>query len=122
MRRQRQDRWATLAGAESWCTDRHALQLDHVRAYLPRRRGGPPGQSDPANLAPLVGSEHQHKTSRRWQERTPAPGVYLWRSPHGWVELVTNQGTFPLGHGATAQQLWRAAAPPEAVDSGSQAA
>jgi len=122
VRRQRQDRWATLAGAESWCTDRHALQLDHVRAYLPRRRGGPPGQTDPANLAPLVGSEHQHKTSRRWQERTPAPGVYLWRSPHGWVELVTNQGTFPLGHGATAQQLWRAAAPPEAVDSGSQAA
>lgn len=97
----------------SWCTERGAVQLDHVRAYLAQRRGGPPGQTSPANLAPLVGTEHQRKTSGRWQERTPAPGVFLWRSPHGWVELVTNQGTFPLGHDATAQAIWRATAPAE---------
>ena len=95
----------------SWCADRTSLQLDHVRAYLAMARGGPPGQTDPDNLAPLVGTEHQHKTSRRWQERSPAPGVYLWRSPHGWIELVTNQGTFPLGTTSTAQALWHAAAP-----------
>ena len=95
----------------SWCTDRHSLQLDHVRAYLARARGGPPGQTDPANLAPLVGTEHQPKTSGSWQERAPAPGVYLWRSPHGWITLVTNQGTFPLGSGTTAHRIWRAAVP-----------
>ncbi len=95
----------------SWCTNRRALQLDHVASYLPPSRGGPPGQTDPKRLAPLVQPEHQRKTSRRWRERTPAPGVYLWRSPHGWVTLVTNQGTFSLGTGATAQQLWQAAAP-----------
>ena len=99
----------------SWCTDRHSLQLDHVRAYLARARGGPPGQTRPANLAPLVGTEHQPKTSGHWQERTPVPGVYLWRSPHGWITLVTNQGTFPLGSGATAHRIWRAAAPVETM-------
>jgi len=99
----------------SWCTDRHSLQLDHVRRYLARVRGGPPGQTRPGNLAPLVQTEHQPKTSGRWQERTPAPGVYLWRSPHGWVDLVTNQGTFPLGHGDTAQAIWRATAPQPAA-------
>ena len=98
----------------SWCTDRRAIQLDHVKAYLAMVRGGPPGQTRPANLAPLIGTEHQRKTSRRWQQRTPAPGVFVWRSPHGWVELVTNQGTFPLGHGKTGQAIWRAAAPAEA--------
>jgi len=98
----------------SWCTDRHSLQLDHVRRYLALVRGGPPRQTDPDNLAPLLGTEHQPKTNGRWQERTPAPGVYLWRSPHGWVELVTNQGTFPLGHGATAQRIWHATTPVQA--------
>jgi hypothetical protein len=106
----------------SWCTERHSLQLDHVRRYLALVRGGLPGQTDPANLGPLVQTEHQPKTNGRWQERTPAPGVYLWRSPHGWIDLVTNQGTFPLGNGATAQQIWHAAAPAEAGTSASHAA
>ena len=99
----------------SWCTDRRALQLDHVRPYLAMTRGGPPGQTAPRSMAPLLGTEHQRKTSRSWSERSPAPGVYLWRSPHGWVTLVTNQGTFPLGREATAQAMWRAAAPVDAV-------
>ena len=111
----------------SWCTDRHALQLDHVQPYLAMSRGGPPGQTDPAGLAPLVQTEHQAKTSGSWRERSPAPGVYLWRTPHGWVTLVTNQGTFPLGTSATAQAMWRAAAPapagsPTFAASGSAAA
>lgn len=101
------------ASAFPWsgCTDHRSLQLDHVQPYLPRARGGPPGQTDPRKLAPLTQSEHQGKTSGRWRERTPAPGVYLWRSPHGWVTLVTNQGTFPLGTDTTAQAFWQAADP-----------
>ena len=105
-----------------WCTDRHSLQLDHVRRYLAMVRGGPPGRTDPANLAPLVQTEHQPKTSGRWRERTPAPGVYLWRSPHGWIHLVTDQGTFPLGNGDTAQAIWHATAPAEAVEHGQRPA
>lgn len=97
----------------SWCTDRHSLQLDHVQRYIALAHGGPPGQTDPRGLAPLVQTEHQSKTSGHWRERTPVPGVYLWRGPHGWVHLVTNQGTFPLGTGTTAQRIWRAAAPVE---------
>lgn len=95
----------------SWCTDRSSLQLDHVRPWIARQRGGPPGQTGPVNLAPLSQPEHQRKTSGRWRERTPAPGVYLWRSPHGWITLVTNQGTFPLGTDARAQAMWQATAP-----------
>ena len=95
----------------SWCTNRLSLQLDHVRPWIARQRGGPPGQTDPANLAPLSQPEHQRKTSGRWGERTAAPGVCLWRSPHGWITLVTNQGTFPLGTDARAQAMWQATAP-----------
>lgn len=101
------------ASAFPWssCTDRTSLQLDHVVSYLARCRGGPPRQTDPRKLAPLVQPEHQRKTSGSWRERTPAPGVYLWRSPRGWVSLVTNQGTYPLGAGTTADAFWRAAGP-----------
>ena len=103
------------ASAFPWsaCVDPHTLQLDHVVPYRPIRSGGPPGQTDPARLAPLAGSEHQDKTHRHWQERTPAPGVHLWRSPHGWVYVITNQGTFPLGTSQTAQRIWHAVAPYE---------
>ena len=105
------------ASAYPWsgCTDRNAFQLDHVTAYRLRSRGGPPGQTAPGNLAPLTQTEHQRKTSGQWRERAPAPGVCLWRSPHGWVSLVTNQGTFPLGNGPTAQAIWCATAPQPAA-------
>ncbi len=101
------------ASAFPWsaCTAR-TMDLDHVAPYVPPARGGPPGQTRPAGLAPLARSEHGVKTSGRWQTRSPAPGVQLWRTPHGWIHLVTNQGTFPLGRGATARALWRAVAAP----------
>ena len=58
----------------------------------------------------MARGEHAGKTSGRWQTRSPAPGVQPWRTPHGWVQLVTNQGTFPLGRGETARAIWRAVA------------
>jgi hypothetical protein len=32
--------------------------------------------------------------------------MYLWRSPHGWIALTTNQGTLMLGNNGYAQELW----------------
>lgn len=100
------------ASAFPWsaCTSA-TMDLDHIDPYRDPGRGGPPGQTRPDNLAPLARGEHGLKTGGRWQTRSPAPGVHLWRSPHGWVHLVTGQGTYPLGRGGVAQTLWRAATP-----------
>lgn len=94
----------------SGCTTR-TMDLDHIVAFRSPARGGPPGQTRPDGLAPLTRGEHCGKTSGRWRTRSPAPGVQLWRTPHGWVHLVTNQGTYPLGRDETAQAIWRAVAP-----------
>jgi hypothetical protein len=87
------------------------LELDHTKAYLPPARGGPPGQTGIHNLGPLIRFEHRIKTHSRWQLRQPEPGVWLWRSPHRALYLVTNAGTHTLGDGPFARQLWRAATP-----------
>ena len=94
----------------SGCTS-PTMDLDHIKAYRRLAEGGPPGQTGPNGLGPLARGEHCGKTSGRWQTRSPAPGVQLWRTPHGWVHLVTNQGTFPLGRDERARAMWRAVAP-----------
>ncbi|HEX5882629.1 MAG TPA: DUF222 domain-containing protein [Actinomycetota bacterium] len=86
--------------------------FDHTR---PWRRGGPPGQTSLGNLGPLTRPEHRAKTVGGWQARQPEPGIYLWRSPHGWIALTTNQGTLMLGTSPYAQKLWHDAAPIEAA-------
>ena len=81
-------------------------------------KGGPPGQTAPDKLGPFAQPEHNLKTHGGWQVRQPAPGVFLWRTPHGWIHLVTNAGTHNLGTTPTAHALWAAAAPPaERIDS-----
>jgi hypothetical protein len=70
------------------------MDLDHTNPY---RWDGTAGQTGSANLAPLAGGEHIAKTHGRWTVRSPHPGVFLWRSPHGHWFLCTNQGTQPLG-------------------------
>jgi hypothetical protein len=87
------------------------LELDHTKAYSPPVRGGPPGQTGVHNLGPLLRFEHRMKTHGRWQVRQPEPGVWLWRSPHHALYLVTNAGTHTLGDGPFARRLWRAAIP-----------
>ncbi len=79
------------------------MDLDHTRPFV---SGGPPGQTVPANLGPLSRSEHRAKTVGRWTVRQPDPGTYLWRSPNGWISLVTNQGTMMLGGGGYARRIW----------------
>jgi hypothetical protein len=41
---------------------------------------------------------HRIKThGRGWRHRQPAPGLYLWRTPHGYWYRVDRHGTRPLG-------------------------
>jgi len=87
------------------------LELDHTKPYIPPVRGGPPGQTGVHNLGPLIRFEHRTKTHGRWQVRQPEPGVWLWRSPHRALYLVTNVGTHNLGNGPFARRIWKATTP-----------
>ena len=88
---------------------RRTVDLDHSVPYVPPERGGPPGQTGLHNLGPLARSHHRAVTHGRWRRRQPEPGTYVFRSPHGYVFVVTNQGTLTLGCGAFAADVWRRA-------------
>jgi hypothetical protein len=71
---------------------------DHTRPYLDPAHGGPPGQTRTGNLGPMVRFGHRVKThGRGWHVRQPSPGIYLWRTPHGYWFRVDNDGTHALG-------------------------
>jgi hypothetical protein len=71
---------------------------DHTRRYVPMSEGGPAGQTRPGNLGPLRRTEHRVKThGRGWLHLQPEPGVYLWRTPHGYWTRVDHTGTHALG-------------------------
>ena len=71
---------------------------DHTEPYLPPARGGPPGQTRISNLGPLGRTGHRIKThAPGWRHHQPVPGVYLWRTPHGYWFRVDHAGTHPLG-------------------------
>ena len=88
---------------------RRTLDLDHSVPYVPPERGGPPGQTGLHNLGPLARSHHRAVTHGHWLRRQPEPGTYVFRSPHGYVFVVTNQGTLTLGCGHFAADVWRRA-------------
>ena len=68
--------------------------LDHTKAYLSREEGGPPGQTRIDNLGPLTRFTHRVKThGRGWRHHQPVPGVYLWRTPHGYWVRVDRHGS-----------------------------
>ena len=73
---------------------RFGLDLDHTTPYDP---AGPSGQTSVTGLGPVARGEHNSRTHGRWTVTSPHPGVYLWRSTHGFYFLVTNQGTQSLG-------------------------
>lgn len=76
------------------CTrDARRCDLDHIVPYDP---DGPPGQTNPANLAALCRRHHRAKTGRRWRYLRHADGAYEWTSPHGRRYLVLREGTLPL--------------------------
>ena len=90
------------------------MDLDHTVPYRPPDRGGPPGQTGLHNLGPLTRHHHRAVTHGGWRRRQPEPGTYLFRSPNGYVFLVTNHGTLDLGRTAYALAIWDEAAPREA--------
>lgn len=90
------------------------LDLDHT---IPYQKDGPPNQTRVGNLGPLTRSEHRTKTLGGWQTQQPDPGTYVWRSPHGWISIVTNQGTLLLGDSGWAHRVWKTVAAAPQIES-----
>jgi hypothetical protein len=67
--------------------------LDHV---IPYDDTGPPGQTNPQNLAPLCRRHHRAKTARRWRYHRTDDGSYAWTSPHAEHYLVKGSGSLAL--------------------------
>ncbi len=57
--------------------------LDHTEEYVPMDEGGPPGQTRPANLAPLCRRHHRAKTFGDFTYRRLDDGSYEWTLPSG---------------------------------------
>ena len=65
--------------------------LDHVVPYVPPDEGGPPGQTNPQNLAPLCRRHHRAKTAKRWRYERTDDGVAM-PGPHP-TPTATSSGT-----------------------------
>ncbi len=63
--------------------DARRCDLDHTIPYVPMDEGGPPGQTNPANLACLCRRHHRLKTFTAWRYERAGPGTYAWTNPHG---------------------------------------
>ena len=86
------------AGAYPWSSNvSRRKDADHTVPYAPQRAPAPP-QTRVANLGLLDRPGHRIKThGRGWKHRQPRPGVYLWRTPHGFWCRVDRTGTHLLG-------------------------
>jgi hypothetical protein len=63
--------------------DSRGCDLDHIVPYLPMADGGPPGQTHPANLAPLCRTHHRMKTHTAWDYKRRDDHTYVWTAPTG---------------------------------------
>jgi hypothetical protein len=78
--------------------DSRACDLDHITEYFPMEDGGPPGQTRPANLAPLCRTHHRVKTHSRWRYKRLDDGAYTWTSPTDHQYIVTPTSRRPGRH------------------------
>ena len=69
--------------------DSRGCDLDHITPYLSMDDGGPPGQTHPANLAPLCRTHHRIKTHTSWGYKRLDTGSYTWTAPTGHQYDVT---------------------------------
>lgn len=67
--------------------------LDHIEAYVEMDDGGPPGQTNPDNLAPICRRHHRAKTHFGWRYVRNPDGSYTWTSPRGHRYTVDHRGT-----------------------------
>jgi hypothetical protein len=80
-----------------WCQrPARCCDLDHIEPYVPMDEGGPPGQTNTRNLAPLCRLHHRMKTHGGWTYSMLDLGEYLWRSPHGHTWHRDRTGTTDL--------------------------
>ena len=86
------------------------MDLDHSQPYLPRNKGGPPSQTRLGNLGPMARPSHRAVTHGGWRRSQPEPGYFVYRSPQGYVYLVTNQGTLALRRSDFSAAVWRVSA------------
>jgi hypothetical protein len=96
------------------CLSPH-MDLDHTERYVPMDYGGPPGQTQLGNLGPMARPSHRAVTHGGWAKHQPEVGYFVHRSPTGYVYLVTNQGTLPLGRTTFSAAVWRASTPKPAA-------
>jgi hypothetical protein len=87
------------------------MDIDHTERYVSMDYGGPPGQTRLGDLGPMARPGHRAVTHGRWEKRQPEPGYFVFRSPTGYVYLVTNQGTLALGRTAFSAAVWEVSAP-----------
>ena len=65
-----------------WCgRDARRSDLDHTVPYVPPDEGGPPGQTNPQNLAPLCRRHHRAKTFTGWTYERARDGTYGGPAP-----------------------------------------
>lgn len=67
-----------------------SCDLDHTEPYI---EGGGSGQTNPGNLGPLSRRPHRAKTFGGFQLTQLEPGLFHWKTPHGWEFLVGPFGT-----------------------------
>ncbi|MFL6059677.1 MAG: HNH endonuclease signature motif containing protein [Marmoricola sp.] len=67
-----------------------SCQKDHIVAY------GDGGPTASENIGDLCPHHHNLKTHGGWTYSMVEPGVYLWRSPHGYTFLRDREGTEDL--------------------------
>ncbi len=72
-----------------------ACDLDHTDAYVPPSEGGPPGQTRPANLAPLCRRHHRAKTFGHFAYRRLPDGSYEWTLPSATIVTTDPPGRRP---------------------------
>jgi hypothetical protein len=72
-----------------------ACDLDHIEPYVSMNDGGQPGQTRPANLAPLCRRHHRGKTFGDFTYRRLPDGSYEWSLPAGAIVTTDTPGPRP---------------------------
>ena len=90
------------------------MDIDHTERYVPTDDGGPPGQTRLEEPRPDGPSQPSSSHPRRLAEASARAGLICAALAHGYVDLVTNQGTLALGRTDFSAAVWKASKPKRA--------